>query len=298
MKNLLNILKIKKIKFNFHLIAGIVVIVLVGAAYFTYSINTDNVATRKPVNENESINNSSPTISSEIPEHVQDYLKNRYGENTKLEPVTGKIIDDNQLWAINIPLKSIGQEIIITKEPWMLDGDIYDKQLTELETQQKKDFESKEGEARYTILLGRDDLSAELITVLQNSIKQAEQNKIYLEKDKKRLLDTLGLIDERLARYGYGGLFTESNVANIRSNLNQTISVIDDITRMTDLFINIKNGTIRQIRDKNILMTLYSADDEDTVTLVLSWHEEGYQKLHDQGTEIFDKLKAQLPTEG
>jgi len=239
--------------------------------------------------------------NSGVPEYVQDRLKEIYGENAKIatteEEKEEMKKDKNSLGVLSIPLKSIPNSLLVTQEPWMLSMDVYDKQLTELENKQREDFESKNGEARYTAIFNRDDLYSELISHLEDFVESAKEDRAYFIDNKQKRLDFLSSLNERIANYGYSGVFTEDNVAEIRNNSNAIINLIDDIVRMADLLIKVKEGTIEQIKNKDALMVLYSADDEDTVSLVLSWHIDGYQNLQKKGAEIFDKLKSQLPAE-
>ena len=53
-----------------------------------------------------------------------------------------------------------------------------------------------------------------------------------------------------------------------------------------------KAGTIKKVEERDAQGALFSADDEDTILLTISWHEDGYRKLYDQGQEIFNKIES------
>lgn len=235
---------------------------------------------------------------NKVPDYVQENIKEKFGANTIIptneEEAEEVKKDKNSIGIISIPLKSLPNALMISQESWMLPMEKYDQQLTELEELQKKDYESKDGEARYAAIIASANLSNELISKLGGSIEKGEQNKIYLKKDKERLQNFLYSLDERTTKYGYSGVFTEDVVKKIKKNFTDTIGIIEDVERMTDVLITVKKGTINQINNKDALKALFSAQDEDTVSLVLGWHEEGYQRLSNENNQMIADLQSQL----
>lgn len=197
----------------------------------------------------------------------------------------------NEKWVgIQIQLRSIPFDMRILWEPWMEDVNSYEKELRELEAKRKA--MQKEGEIGWSKIIQSEELKGQFIAYTDNHIKTISENIEKYKSERKSKQDLIDMIPEDAFVFK-GKEFQGEIVERLKENLRTNVAVTDDIIILFETQIKVKNGTLQSVKNKNITDAINSANDEDTLSLIIEWHELGYEKILKQSKDIYNQLELE-----
>ena len=73
---------------------------------------------------------------------------------------------------------------------------------------------------------------------------------------------------------------------------NDVKIVIESIIGLLEANIQVKHETIKNIKNKNVVATIMSANDEDRLSLVTEWHGNRFKTLFEERQKISDYIES------
>ena len=243
---------------------GVVGILLLGGLLFFYSTEKDanspisTTSSEDTAQNLEQNSHETETASTSVP----IVLVGQDGTSKKAIATQVPLEESNSLY---ISFASLPSDLVLRKEPWM-DFKKFDSELTKLETEQKKI--STETQSNWSKIIASTDSQSQMVVYIQNSIDSVQTSKQQLTK-------VLSMV--------------RNPPSDITSEKKQILSELDAV--VTDLLllyenqINIKSQTLAAVQGKNVSKAVIAANDEDRMSLVISWHDKQYN-------DLFSKYKA------
>ena len=140
----------------------------------------------------------------------------------------------------------------------------FDSDLTNLETQQKN--QSAETQSNWTQILASADFRAQMVANIDGSVASYQDS-----------IQELTQAREVYRQY----LAKETNPAK-KEVLTQIESVSTDLLFLYNLQIQIKNQTKAATNAQDVSKAVTAANDEDRMSLVISWHSQAFDTLRAQ----------------
>lgn len=212
----------------------------------------------------------------------------------RVETITGgkaEVVKDvpkkTSEWGMVISLASLPQDIILTKELWMENPNIYEKEISDLEKNQKDKYNNQLGtlqklsESKDLIEQFVDHTNGEIVKLKKYKEDQTTKQKndqIILEQTKQRSHKDIMV---------QGRTVPVDQILSSTKNMSAIINLLDDKIVLIDLLISLKEQTRDSLQKGDIDLAGRSANDEDTVSLVASWHEKGELKLREEIRKVF-----------
>lgn len=272
--------------------------VLAGGTYFYYTKNSSSAMAP------ESVATSTAPIAETTAEQqwaYNDYLEKKAeaivekeqgipGKATVVKPTpeTSKS-SVSGVWVLTVPFNGLSSDLFITDDKegtqWM-DHARFDRELTEFELNEKAQF--GQIKANWQAIIGDPNLASQMVVQIQNNYKPIWQSKLQQLQAIQSAAANVSIIFQ--SRWGVG----LANVpvkykATYQWNLDVSL-IVDDLIKMVDMNLKLKDQTIANIQSKNVSATVMSANDEDRITLVGGWYEDRLGVLLQKKTEMTASL--------
>ncbi len=193
------------------------------------------------------------------------------------------------VWVLTVPFNGLSSDLFITDDKegtqWM-DHARFDRELTEFELNEKAQF--GQIKANWQAIIGDPNLASQMVVQIQNNYKPIWQSKLQQLQAIQSAAANVSIIFQ--SRWGVG----LANVpvkykATYQWNLDVSL-IVDDLIKMVDMNLKLKDQTIANIQSKNVSATVMSANDEDRITLVGGWYEDRLGVLLQKKTEMTASL--------
>ncbi|PJE64152.1 MAG: hypothetical protein COU90_04755 [Candidatus Ryanbacteria bacterium CG10_big_fil_rev_8_21_14_0_10_43_42] len=127
-----------------------------------------------------------------------------------------------------------------------------------------------------------------MIDVIQNELTPHLEEKIKILQNNKDLADySLSVLADM---YGVGKTNIPNKYLLIYRHYKDLSILTDTLIDIIELNIEIKQETVKEIRNKDVDAVIMAANDEDRITVVILWHEERLMELLERQEEIIQYL--------
>lgn len=204
--------------------------------------------------------------------------------------VSKMVAENDPLLTLTIALESEDKDIIIHKDPWMLDWNVYGNELSTLKKSHKEKSEiQKKG---FQLITESLDLKAEFIAYVENDIDEYEKYKKEQISYQNYLNKLLSFLTTRPGRdlVHDEKIILESDLKKLQENMELSLMNIEDRFFLIDALIRTKQQIIPAVEIGQVDRAPMLANDEDTIGLVLSWYEEGDLELGEERQRLIKEF--------